>query len=317
MQTVNPECKNCFSTSLESSDGFIVCQDCGLASDVHIDSNAEWRCFSSSSGGKDLSNVRCGDNTANSSQSLNTYVAAGKDKKQQRSHQWSSLTAKERNMFQIYKEFEQIGIIHDLPRCVVTTATDLYNKLYVEMEKKNFGVKRCNVRQGLKAACLFFSCKQNSYPRERKEIAEMLGNTPKIVTKGCNSYLDIMGIDHQVYMEPFRPVDFVLRFSELLSIPYPYQLKLRHLIEYVETLDSVADFTATSITCAGIYFLSEKYKLGITKSLLHQKCANSQAIITKTYNRLLDFKQDLDQLLENDGINPHVDISNQMTELVD
>lgn len=279
------------------SDGFLVCTNCGVVQDSFIDSSAEWRCFSNASGGKDVSGVRCGD-VANSllpGTQLNTYIG-GKDKRLQRVHQWTNLSSKERNLHQIYKEFEQIGMTNNLSKLIVSSAADLYSKLYTEMENKNCGVKRCNVRQGLKAACLYFACKQLSVPRERKEIADMLGNTTKIVTKGCNSFLDIMGGDY-VKMDPFKPEDFVARFSQMLSIPYQYQHKLEAVVEYVASLDILADNTPTSVTSACIYFISIEYELGLTKDEIHEKCGSSQIIITKTYNKILPFREDILKIL--------------------
>lgn len=280
------------------SDGFLVCRECGLVQNVCIDSNAEWRCFSTSNGGKDVSGVRCGDiaSTLLPGTQLNTFIG-GKDKRLQRVHQWNNLTPKERNLHQIYKEFEQIGQTHDLARNVISAATDLYNKLYTEMENKNCGVKRCNVRQGLKAACLYFACKQMDTPRERKEIAAMVGNTTKIVTKGCNSFLDIMGEEFR-HLEPFKPEDFVSRFSLLIGLSYPYQLKLLKLVRHVSTLEPLSDNTPTSVTSACIYFLSCHFDLSITKEDIHRKCGSSQIIINKTYNKILPFTDTLLNILQ-------------------
>jgi len=279
------------------SDGYLVCRECGLVKDVLIDSNAEWRCFNNPNGSKDVSGVRCGDtaSTLLPGTQLNTFIG-GKDKRLQRVHQWNNLTPKERNLHQIYKEFEQIGHTHNLGKNVISAATDLYHKLYTEMENKNCGVKRCNVRQGLKAACLYFACKQMDTPRERKEIAEMVGNTTKIVTKGCNSFLDIMGEEFRL-MEPFKPEDFVTRFSLLIGLSYPYQLKLHKMVLYVSSLDPLSDNTPTSVTSACIYFLSCHFNLGITKEDIHQKCGSSQIIITKTFNKMIPFKSEIVDLL--------------------
>lgn len=292
-------CMECGASLDESniSDGYLVCGECGVVNDIHIDSNAEWRCFSNAAGAKDTSGVRCGE-TASSllpGTQLNTFIG-GKDKRLQRVHQWNNLTPKERNLHQIYKEFDQIGQTHNLSKNVISAATELYNKLYTEMENKNYGVKRCNVRQGLKAACLYFACKQMDTPRERKEIADIVGNTTKIVTKGCNSFLDIMGGDF-IQMEPFKPEDFVTRFSLAIGLPYSYQLKLQKIVKFVADLDSLIDNTPTSVTSACIYFLSVTYDLGITKEDIHQKCGSSQIIITKTYNKILPHKDDIISLL--------------------
>lgn len=293
-------CTNCNTSLIKEliNDGFLVCTGCGTVQNVFIDSSAEWRCFNTDNG-KDLSGVRCGDiaNTLLPGTQLNTFIG-GKDKRLQRVHQWNNLSAKERNLHQIFKEFEHIGNIHNLPKGIIAFAADLYRRLYIEMENKNCGVKRCNVRQGLKSACLYFACKQMNIPRERKEIAEMLGSTIKVVTKGCNSFLDIMGGDF-VKMDPFKPEDFVARFCQLLDIPYYYQSKLETIVKYVAKLDILSDNTPTSVASACVYFLSIEFSLAITKDDIHEKCGSSQIIITKTYNKIQVFREKiLDNLKE-------------------
>jgi transcription initiation factor TFIIB len=275
------------------SDGFEVCLNCGVVKEGIIDNSAEWRCFTNSAGGKDYSNVRCGDAASAlfPETQLNTYIG-GRDKRLQRVHQWTNLTPKERNLHQIYKEFEQIGTNNRLGKNVIGCAADFYSQLYSEMENQNCGVKRCNVRQGLKAACLYFACKRMNTPRERKEIAEMLKTSTKIVTKGCNSFLDIMGGDF-IKMDPFKPQDFVERFSQALDIQYPMQKKLERVVEYVAGLDELADSTPTSVTAACIYFLAVEQGLDITKGDLHEKCGSSEVIVGKMYSKFEPHREEM------------------------
>lgn len=278
-------------------EGFLVCTNCGRVKEAFIDSSAEWRCFNTANG-KDISSVRCGEaaNTLLPGTQLNTFIG-GKDKRLQRVHQWSNLTRDEKNLHEIYKRFEQIGTANNLSKSIICTASELYSKLYNEMERQNLGVKRCNVRQGLIAACLFCACKQLNAAREKKEIADMLGNTTKIATKGWNKFLDIMGDEYR-RMPPLKPEDFVDRFSRYVEVPYQYQYKLSEVVRYVSALDVFADNTPTSVTCACIYFISVEYDLKITKEDIHKHCKSSNIIITKTYQKILTFKPEILALLK-------------------
>lgn len=288
-------CKGCSQLLSEQhvSDGFLVCTNCGLVKESFIDMNAEWRCFNNVNGGKDTSSIRCGDaaSTLLPGTQLNTFIG-GKDRRLQRIHQWNNMSSKERNLFQIHKEFEALGAIHNLSKNTVACASELYNKLHIEMEKRNHGVKRCNVRQGLKAACIYHACKKNNDPREKKEIAEMLGNTTKTVTTGCHSFLDIMGEEY-IKLEPFTALDFVTRFSQKLSISYKYEVILKQIIEYLSTLNILTESTPTNIASASIFFLSQIYSLGITKEEIHKQCGSSKIIIGKMYNKINAYKHEI------------------------
>ena len=273
------------------SDGFLVCSSCGIVKDICIDGGAEWRCFNTNNG-KDLSGVRCGAPASKllPESALSTYIGGSKYKRQQRIHQCYSLTSKERNLYHIFKEFETLGTTFDLGKSVVTVTNELYSALYTEMENRNCGVKRCNVRTGLKAACLYYACKKLGCPRERKEIADMLDSTTKIVTRGCNTFLDIMG-DEFIRMDPFTPRDFVARFCRLLGISYMDQVKIERIVDVVSTLESLADNTPTSVASGCIYFFTCEFSRKVSRSHIHDKCGSSQAIIAKICQKLVLCKE--------------------------
>lgn len=274
-------------------DGFVVCSLCGVAKDVQIDTGAEWRNFTTltSTGSSDTTQIRCGDpaNALMPGTQLNTYIGKGGNARQQRVHQWYNISSKERSLYQIFKEYEQIVSNHHIGRDLAFYATELYRKLQDEMESRNAGVKRCNVRQGLKAACLYYACKKLQSPRERKEIADMFDTTTKIVTRGCNTFLDVMG-DEFVVMKPLGPLDFLGRFCRSLGIPYSEELRIGEIVSSVAQLDAFSDSTPTSIACGCIYYHASESNRKISKSDIKDKCGSSQAIITKIYNKLVAVK---------------------------
>ena len=278
------------------NEGYIVCISCGSVQEKCMDTSAEWRCFQTQNG-RDTSGIRCGDSASIllPGTQLNVYVSG--DKKLQRVQQWNNLTSKERTIHQIQKDFDAIGDAYGLTKAIVNTATEYYNKLYMEMEKRNFGIKRCNVRQGLKAACLYYACRKMNIPREKKEIAEMLGNSTKIVTKGCNQFLDIMG-DEFILIEPFKPKDFVIRFSQIMNIPFKFQIKLEKVVDFVSIIEIFSDSNPISITSTCLYFLSLYYELGISKYEIHEKCGTSQVIVTRTYNKMLQYEKQIIDAIE-------------------
>ena len=223
---------------------------------------------------------------------LNTYIGKGGSARQQRVHQWYNLSSKERSLHQIYTEFQQIASTFSINGNIVLLATDLYRKLQSEMENRNSGVKRCNVRQGLKAACLYYACKKMNSPRERRDLAEMLDTTTKIVTRGCNTFLDVMG-DEFIQMPPSKPHDFLGRFCGLLGLSYRDELAIGKLVHAAVTLGVLAESTPTSIASGCIYFYSVEQGYGIKKVTIRDKCGSSQAIVAKIHTKLCENRQRL------------------------
>ncbi len=278
--------------------GFFTCTRCGVARDVQIDSGAEWRSAQHFSSGtarapaKGNSMIRCGDpaNVLMPGTQLNTYIGKGGSARQQRVHQWYNVSVKERNLHKIYTEFQQVASTTTICNDTVMCATELYRRLQDEMDNRNTGTKRCNVRQGLKAACLYYACKRLHTPHERKDIAAMFDCTSKIVTRGCNTFLDVMG-DEFVYMDPVKPSDFATRFCNLLGISYPDELQIVKLLKAVAALDVMADNTPTSIAAGCIYFFSVEHNLGLNKVTIRDKCGTSPAIVTKVYSKLRNIRE--------------------------
>ena len=237
-------CSSCGTSAEEStvSEGFSVCLVCGTVKDAYIENTAEWRCFATANG-RDLSGVRCGapSSIILPDSQLSTFIG---DRRLQRYHQRNNLTTAERKVHKLYTDLEQLGDMHNLSKGVVFATVKLYERLYVEIESTNSGIKRCNVRHGLTAACLYYACRQMMVPRERKNIAEILGTTTKTVTKGCNEFLDIMGKEF-IQMDPFKPADFIERYSQLLEIPFIYQKKLEIIVQYVSAIPCLSESNPT------------------------------------------------------------------------
>lgn len=313
LDTSECACTNtCNRTVDRTVDGFLICSGCGTAKDIQIDTGAEWRSFPSASGGgfdaKGKSSViRCGEPASllMPGTQLNTYIGKGGSARQQRIHQWYNVSAKERSLYQIFAEYQQIAATYGISTNTAMCATELYRQLQNEQESRNAGVKRCNVRQGLKAACLFYACKKMRNPRERKDIADMFESTTKIVTRGCNTFLDVMG-DEFVKMEPLRAQDFLARFCRLLGISYPDELEITKIVQAASALDVLADSTPTSIASGCIYFYCVEHDRGITKLAIRDKCGSSQAIVSKIFNKLCLYRK---MIIPNcPEVNEHVDV---------
>jgi transcription initiation factor TFIIIB Brf1 subunit/transcription initiation factor TFIIB len=208
---------------------------------------------------------------------------------------WNVLPLRDRHLYQIKEEFEKIGELKILSKEIIFTAINLYTDLYTEIEKKKYGAKKINIRVGLKSACLYFACKKLNVPREKKEISEIFKHHIKYVTKGCNIFLDVMG-EQYIKMEPFKAIDFIPRFTNLLGIN-KYQDTILSIVNFLCEKDSFVDMTPSNVACTSIYFINLYLNLGLTKQVLSKKCGTSVIIITKLYNNMLQYNNELENLI--------------------
>lgn len=274
----------------EAHNGYRICESCGTVIENVIDTGAEWRCFNTVNG-RDQSMVRCSE-TRNplmpDSYQLNTFISSG-DKRLQRVHQWNNMTTRERMLQQIYKEFEDLTQEHDLPHVVYKTMCEYYYGVYTAMDERNYGVKRCNIRQGLKAACLFYSCKHHKIPREVKEIARMLDLPRKTITRGCNLFAEIMGDDF-LRLPPFKPTDFVERYCATLGVSFQLTKKAQQILEIVETRRLFHESTPPSVAAAAIYRVlqqsNDSSDTKVTFEVMQKKCDVSKTVLTKIVGKM-------------------------------
>ncbi len=301
--TPNSEiCVQCGTQPANSyvKEGYSTCGECGTVQNVVIESCPEWRTFYDQAGGagKGTSPVRCSTTPAllvsrhtTTKGAVNTLT-----KNRSRMGRWYSHSAQERVVMDIQREFETIGRIGDLPTNIVSAATQLYIDLNAKMQKTNCGVKRCNVRLGLQAACVFFACKELKMPRENKEVAEIVNTTTSVVIEGRNDFMNIMG-EQYIKMEPFQPADFIQRFCQLLDVPYRAQCHLQLLVAHVTGYGALAECNPSSVTAACILLLARCYGLDISLAQIHKKCRTSPSVVSKTLNLMRPLTDDLMKLL--------------------
>ena len=262
-------CQSCDGHDLVVLEGLQVCTDCGLTNDAFLDMKPHWST----------------EHKLFTDTSLTTLVGKASglhNHRLQRIQQWNSATPREREMRQTVQAFEQIQAALSLSTQIVDTAITLYNDVLTKITEVS--IYKCKRRTGLRAAAVFFACKESGFPRQRQEIARSLKMPLKNVTKCCNLYLDLMG---QSFREkpPLTATDFVDRYCALLGVcDRNFVLSI---VAAAEDLKILKDKTPTSVASACILFAINHIGLPILKGDVQSKCGNSSAILTRSYATLL------------------------------
>ena len=274
-------CEYCLEEcDFEVCDGFEVCTMCGSAHEGFIEMKHHW-----SLDGK----------TFTPNQPLATLISKSggnaQSRRLQRVQQWNSVTPREREMRQTVVEFASIQASLGLSARIVDLAVSIYGDFLTRLAETS--QNRCKRRTCLRAAAVFFACKELGVPRERKELAQKLKLPLKNVTKCCNMFFDLMG---QTFREkpPLTASDFVERYCAMLGLMDREMVS--DVIDAVSRLDLLSDKTPTSIASASILFLIKHRDLPISKAEVQLKCGNSNAIITRAYATLIKYRL---EILEN------------------
>jgi len=282
------KCCDIISNYLPSG-GVINCKVCNNLIDNIIDS-PEWRYYGNSDT-KNSNPTRCGMPVnillPNSSvgTTINNKGKGNRNNKVLLYQQWNSMPYKERSKYKVFNEINSKCEMASLPSIISNTANSLYS---VISETK---ISRGNNRKGIIAACVFNACKECNVPRSIKEVSEIFDLDPKILTKGCKNYTEILrmnkinisrvqntrSIDLNDFIERFcnninhkdLDIDMIIKISNLC---------IKHKLIYDNTPPAMA---------AGCIYLYIKLKnLIINKKDLSINCKISEVTINKCYKKL-------------------------------
>jgi transcription initiation factor TFIIB len=291
-----PDCKG----SIVRHGGNMVCLECGQVIDSVLDVNDEYRNAASIRDTERCTEGR--QSIAGEEPCLQTIGFAGLSigSKVQKTATWSMASSQQRMLQDIQVRF--VGLCHcvDLPDVVAKTMTEIYQQTYTKMKSHKHMIKRNNVKDCLVAGCFFFACIEHECPRDMKEVAKIVGVTPKIVSTGRNIVINLSE-DKYAKIPPIRPSQFLARFATSLHLPWVMNSRVRQIIDLVEEHHVMHESSPISLCAGVIYMISKQSELYLTKigamedkpnlkiltRMIAQACPVSEAVIVKIAKQLV------------------------------
>ena len=176
------ECRRCHGFNMLNG----VCRDCGVCIQ-HIDDSAEWNCGVTESGvasdGCRVGMARDELHTSSWGQGTVMNVAYHQRAKwgfAGRINFHSSMNHRDRALYKVYQEFDQIGQRLGISKSAITEAKKMYKDI---SEQKLY---RGNIRKGVKANCIAEACKKAGVPRTTEEVAEAMGMSTTDISRTSN-----------------------------------------------------------------------------------------------------------------------------------
>ena len=159
--------------------------------------------------------------------------------------------------------------------------------LYKDLSDKI--ISRGKVRKSLIACCVYFACKKKQVARSDKEIATLFKLEIREMSKGQKKFRKIFNTYDNMNenFAPTKPTDFIPRFCSKLILSSEHMEKVTQVVEISNKEKILLGSTPPSIVAGSIFFVSDHYKLGITKKKISAECFTSEVTITKMYKKLL------------------------------
>ncbi len=252
------DCKTYTSIVYDHSEGDSICADCGLVLESRsIDETCEWRTFAKEAGAGYGNPVRVGgpSNPLLRGGGLGTVIAKrdnnnlafGDSCSSSRLGQWYKVM--ENPDAPLINNFKSIAIMADslgLVETIKNHAKELYKKLDDQ--------KACKGRKlsAIMAACLFYACQEESFPRTVKEISTVTnGVTIKEINRAKKFLKEKLEIGHKF----IHAADLARRYCSKLG------LNTKQTKAVLETVKKSDDFdirrNSTSILAAVILMITQ------------------------------------------------------------
>lgn len=284
-------CEKCNSIDIVVFDGEHVCRACNIIQSRVIDDGAEWR-FYGADDNRSEDPTRCGMPTnyllpKSSLGSMIGYQYKGKDNRDIRSIRrfllWNSMPHWERTLYQNFELLQNAGVSQGIPAKIIEDSKILFKNA------SQMKISRGDNKDGLVAACMYYSCMINKVPRSTSEIAKMFKLDQNVLTKGNARFQELLKIN----VDCSAADDFIQRFGSNLNMNWEDIQKCKRLAIHIEKLEIVSENAPTSVAAATIYLYCHYYENNFTKKLISETCGVSEVTITKCFKRLQRYKEEL------------------------
>ena len=278
-------------------EGMISCKECNMIINNIIDL-PEWRNYKGSTNNP----TRCGMpvNELLPQSSLGTNISSRGSNNEKMSkinmyQRWNSMPYKERSLYKVYKDIELKCSDNDLPLIIGNTAKSFYK---VISETK---ISRGSNRIGIIAACIYFSCKECDVPRSASELSSLFKIDPKVMTKGCKNFTEIMRMSkiNKNRIQSHKSInlyDFIDRFCHKLNLDNENIIHIKEISKICEKLSLINDNTPPAMSSGCIYLYIKYKNLNISKKHISDICKISEVTINKCSKKIEDIKEINDYL---------------------
>ena len=252
----------------------------------NISDGAEWRYYGSNDS-KTSDPTRCGMPTnillpKSSIGSTVNFKNNNKSMNQIRRYQnFNGMPYKERSKFKVFNIITEKCLKNNINQKIINEAKSLYNNI------SDIKISRGSNRDGIIAACVYFSCKECDVPRSTKEIAGIFDIKITVMTKGVKNFQEIMNLNRdnklRIHKKSIHPCDFIDRFTDNMDLNV---LLVKKICEKCLKNNIISQNTPQSIAAGCIYYFIKKKELDISKKELSDVCKISEVTINKCYKKI-------------------------------
>ena len=189
-ETSSHTCKTCEDdAAIDAVGSEMICKRCGSVIDIPLEEGAEYRWFSSDSGGAGGDPSRCSFpiNHLMPESSLGTMIINGKNnpvmRRIKRYHMWNLMPYRESTLWKVFEGLTVRASNYGIGTAVIEEAKELFAQLTATASCRGD-----EQRDALLGACVLEALKRQGTPRMPKDIADVFGLPLVQLTKGIKLF---------------------------------------------------------------------------------------------------------------------------------
>lgn len=283
-------CNFCNSTKFDKLDNKLICSDCGNIVREFLNSNAQFE--SSESGGNSYG---CPSSYFFPKSALGCKVKARGFSKIANLQKQGQMPYKEKSLKDVMESIQDKCNKYKITQKIIDTAKILYKNIseckHTSGKRKGKSmIMRCINRRSMIAACVYYACKLENFPRSPKEIAEIYDLEVKNVNKGCRKFCEFIDItEYFNKIKACQSSNFIARYSSDLNLSNDVLELAQQVCENIHLLDIASNHEPPSIAAASILLICNYLKKDINKKHISEVFNISDVTISKTYRRIFPY----------------------------
>lgn len=286
-------CEHCDDNTMTKEELGYECYKCGYVGDKVVDQGAEWRYYGINDT-RGYNPTRTGNiiNPLLPKSSMGTFIGGNRYSNIQRLHTWSSMPSNERSLWMIYKKINRLLQNSDITNKIIEESK-YYYKMITENDNKLKGIlTRGSIRQGLIAACIYISCKNNGVPKHSSEIAALCNIDENLVTKGLKKFVEIEKRKKlNINNKQTKPSEFINIYCNKLNLSNDIKRLCMILCDRATKLGILKNNTPPSVASGIVYLVIIKLNLNVSKVRLISIIKISEVTLNKTFKKLNTYNE--------------------------
>lgn len=220
--------------------------------------------------------------------------------------EWMMWTNDEKNEYKLNKYTKELCEKLHIQENVVGSVCNLVSQVMTAIKNGCDGPKRSRVKDGIIIVCIYYMSKNTPQPYSYMDMAKNINLNMKYISKADKIIMEMINSGKLQLSNDFvnnlfkteNPIDYVTKIIEKYEMNVNPELlnQVSELIKICEDNDILLDHTPLSIGVSCFYYVLDLNNIDINIKLFSEIYDLSIVTVTKTFNKLKQYKTRLEKM---------------------